>query len=173
MKTPAALLAILAANLVLWPAAWYLATKPVSTLPIKQQRSATDIAAAPTLGAALDFSELSPVQAYSRPLFSKDRRPWQPPPPDPTEQAAAPAAPVATTEPIEPPQAKLVGVSAAGGSDMKALLHLSVAPEPEWFIVGDDLEGWTINKINAQSVVMVRGEQTFSLELYPEASAGQ
>jgi hypothetical protein len=173
VKTAAAALAVLAANLIVWPSAWYLATDPVSTLPIKQQRNATDLAAAPALGEVLDFSDLSPVQAYSRPLFSRDRRPWQPPPPDPTEQVAAPVAAVAPSLPIEPPQAKLVGVSATGGTDLKALLQRSVDPEPEWFIVGDDLEGWTINKINAQSVVMVRGDQSFSLELYPETSAGQ
>ena len=173
MKPPVALFAILTANLVLWPAAWYLATKPVSTLPIKQQRSASDLATAPALGEVLDFSELSPVQAYSRPLFSKGRRPWQAPVVEQEQEVAAPAAPAAVFQPIEPPQVKLVGVSSAGGSDLKALMQFSVSPDPEWFIVGDDLEGWTISKINPQSVVIARGEQVMSFELYPEASAGQ
>lgn len=173
MKTPLALFAVLTANLVLWPAAWYLATKPVSTLPIKQQRSASDLAATPALGEVLDFSELSPVQAYSRPLFSKDRRPWQAPVVEQEQEVAVPAEPVAVLQPIEPPQVKLVGVSSAGGSDLKALMQFSVSPDPEWFIVGDDLEGWTISKINPQSVVIARGEQVMSFKLYPEASAGQ
>jgi hypothetical protein len=173
VRTSVALLAVVAANLAVWPAAWYLATDPVSTMPIKQRRTAADLPATPQLGEVLDFSELSPVQAYSRPLFSKDRRPWQPPPPDPTEQVAAPVEQVAPVEIVEPPQAKLVGVSASGGTDLKALMQLSVAPEPEWYIVGDDLDGWTVRRISAQSVVVARGEQEVSFELYPETSAGQ
>lgn len=173
MRLALNLAAILAANLVLWPAAWLAFSKPAGTSPIASPRDAGKSAGAltdqPELAGELDFSHVSPVQAYSRPLFVPSRRAWEPPPPpaepEPESQSVAAAPP---PPPMPPPALRLVGVSSLGESDVRALVQLDTAAEPVWVLVGDVLMGWKVGKIDPQSITMLRGKQRMSVNLYPE-----
>jgi len=178
MKTPLKLAAILAANLAIWPAAWAVFERPAGTGAIASPRDAGrggGVADQPKLGEVLDFSEMSPVQAYSRPLFDKARRPWQPPAP-PAEPVAEPVAEQVVEPEVQAlpaPAIRLIGVSSAGVADMKALLQLDESPDPVWVLVGDVLQGWEVGKIDPGSVTIRRGQESMSFELYPEVSSGQ
>lgn len=179
MKTPFKVAAVLAANLAIWPMAWAIFERPAGTDAIASSRDAGrsggTMADQPQLGEVLDFSQMSPVQAYSRPLFDKSRRPWQPPAPPP-EPVAEPV-PEQVAEPevqaLPAPAIRLIGVSSSGVSDMKALLQLDESPDPVWVLVGDVLQGWEVGKIDPGSVTIRRGNESMSFDLYPEVSSGQ
>nr|WP_295468928.1 hypothetical protein [Mesorhizobium sp.] len=178
MSAALKLAAVVAANLVIWPVAWTVFQRPAGTGAIATPRDAGrangNLAAQPDLGEVLDFSQMSPVQAYSRPLFDRSRRPWQPPAP-----ADLPAEPVAVVveqpevQALPAPAIRLIGVSSSGASDMKALLQLDAFPEPVWVLVGDELQGWKVGNIDPQSITIERGGQSMSFDLYPEVSSGQ
>jgi hypothetical protein len=178
MSAALKLAAVVVANLVIWPVAWSVFQRPAGTGAIATPRDASrakgNLAAQPDLGEVLDFSQMSPVQAYSRPLFDRSRRPWQPP-----ESPELPAEPVAAVveqpavEEIAAPTIRLIGVSSSGASDMKALLQFDEAPEPIWVLVGDVLQGWKVAEIDTQSITILRGKQILSFDLYPEVSSGQ
>jgi hypothetical protein len=169
--------AVVAANLAVWPLAWVTFEQPADTGPISGQRDAGRGGPAPVqpqLGEVLDFSELSPVQAYSRPLFSPDRRAWEPPapPPAPVEPEFEPVAqPDAPPQPA--PSIRLIGVSSAGAADMKALLQMPDGGEPVWVLVGDVLEGWAVDRIDPQAITIRLGTEKMTFDLYPEVSSGQ
>jgi hypothetical protein len=172
MRLALKLAAVLAANLALWPAAWLAVTTPAGTSPIASPRDAGKSAGAladlPKLEGVLDFSHLSPVQAYSRPLFVPSRRAWEPPPPPP-EPEPQPVAAAPPPPPMPAPALRLVGVSSLGDSDIRALVQLDTAAEPMWVLVGDVLMGWKVGKIEPQSITIQRGKQRMSVALYPEA----
>jgi len=177
VSLPARIAAVLAANLVLWTGAWLAFATPAGTDAIAAVRdagrSAGALSAQPELGEVLDFSRLSPVQAYSRPLFDPSRRAWEPPvpEPEPLEPAEEVMEPVAPSMPA--PAVKLVGVSELGASDIRALVQLDEYPEPVWVIVGDELMGWTVGRIDGQSITIERGQDRVSFDLYPEHAADQ
>ena len=178
MSAALKLAAVVAANLVIWPVAWSVFQRPAGTRAIATPRDASrakgNLAAQPELGEVLDFSQMSPVQAYSRPLFDRSRRPWQPP--APPESPAEPVAAVVEQPDVQElpaPSIRLIGVSSSGASDMKALLQLDETPEPVWVLVGDVLQGWQVAKIGAESITILRGKQFMSFDLYPEVSSGQ
>ena len=179
MKTALKVAAVLAANLAIWPLAWTVFERPAGTgaiaSPRDTGRSGGAMADQPQLGEVLDFSQMSPVQAYSRPLFDKSRRPWQPPAPPPApavepviDQVAAPE-----VQALPAPAIRLIGVSSSGVSDIKALLMLDESPDPVWVLVGDVLQGWEVGKIDPGSVTIQRGSESMSFDLYPEVSSGQ
>ncbi|MCO5159982.1 MAG: hypothetical protein M9939_02510 [Mesorhizobium sp.] len=178
MSAALKLAAVVAANLVIWPAAWAVFERPAGSGAIATPRDASrakgSLAAQPELGEVLDFSQMSPVQAYSRPLFERSRRPWQPP-----ELPELPAEPVVAVaeEPevqaLPAPTIRLVGVSSSGAADIKALVQLDETPEPVWVLVGDVLQGWKVAEIGAESITILRGKQFMSFDLYPEVSSGQ
>lgn len=179
MSTALKLAAVVAANLVIWPVAWTVFQRPAGSGAIATPRDAGrangNLAAQPDLGEVLDFSQMSPVQAYSRPLFDRSRRPWQPPAP-PSDLPAEPVAAVVDQPEVQAlpaPTIRLIGVSSSSASDMKALLRLEETPEPVWVLVGDELQGWKVGKIDAQSITIQRGAQSMSFDLYPEVSSGQ
>ncbi len=178
MSAALKLAAVVAANLVIWPVAWTVFQRPAGTgaiaTPRDAGRSNGNLAAQPDLGEVLDFSQMSPVQAYSRPLFDRSRRPWQPP--APPESPAEPVAAVVEQPDVQElpaPSIRLIGVSSSGAADIKALLQLNETPEPVWVLVGDELQGWTVGKIDPQSITIERGGQSMSFDLYPEVSSGQ
>ena len=178
MSAALKLAAVVAANLVIWPVAWSVFQRPAGTGAIATPRDASrakgNLAAQPELGEVLDFSQMSPVQAYSRPLFDRSRRPWQPP--EPLDLPAEPVAAIVEQPDVQElpaPTIRLIGVSSSGASDMKALLQLDETPEPVWVLVGDVLQGWQVAKIGAESITILRGKQFMSFDLYPEVSSGQ
>lgn len=108
-------------------------------------------------------------ESLSRPLFHASRRPFVRPPPEPTSQPAV-EPPVAAVEPAPPPalpELRLAGLSSAG-ERKSALLGRADAPDLQWVQLGDSIAGWRIDAITASSVVLVSGDQRFTMALYPD-----
>jgi hypothetical protein len=169
---PLRLLGIAGANAVIFSLLWWVASTPLDISPIAWKKAHEGlIDPKGDAGQRLDFARLEPVHAYSRPLFSPDRRPWEPPPPPPAPKkkpAARQQQPVAQV--LEPPPFRLVGVSIPNGAAAKALLRRDSDPEPGWVAEGGNLEGWIVEKIDLQSIVLQQNGQSFSIDLYPEAN---
>jgi hypothetical protein len=162
------LLLTLAANAGLAVALAVLLATPVDVspiLPTEQHRLAlADESSGPDEAGRLDFSGLDRNQVIARPLFSMERRPWQPPP----EPAAAPVAAVAP-EPEQVQDVVLLGVGIAGGR-ARALLMRADGTESAWVTEGETIWDWTIGEISDQSVAIEHGDRDLSLRLYPTAS---
>ena len=170
MKFAAVAAIVVGANVVAWAPMVWLAGNPLDTtaVPIDQsgRGAGVDVAAQDDL--ELDFSELTPVHSYSRPLFSRTRKPWQPATRAPEQQVqqrpqAAPQQP--------PPAVKLVGVSMSGNAVSRALLRHEVEIEPIWVLEGDELDGWMVARIDMHSIELRQGDRTISIDLYPEGRA--
>ncbi|MDN2566017.1 hypothetical protein N1F89_07275 [Aquibium sp. A9E412] len=178
MRTLVLLLGLFAVNLAGWSGVWWMATQPVDTAAIQPERTAgralDDLGALPGDEHVLDVAELTPVQAYSRPLFARNRKPWQPPKPPPAKKP--PVQQVAKKPPpppVPPPPVRLVGVSFAPNMVPRALLRHKAQVEPIWVIPGDNLQGWTVSRIDAQSIELKRGNRKVAVSLYPSNGATQ
>ena len=98
-----------------------------------------------------------------RPLFSRSRRPFVPPPAEVTEtfpEISEPAQAVAE------PQLSLKGVYIQGG--VRRALILSTESPAQWQSVGDDVSGWNITEIGANEITLEAQGQTRRLKLYVE-----
>ena len=159
----AVIAALAAANL-------WMAANPVDVSPSASTRQARDGAADTQLdpGKAPDLSQLSLVQANSRPLFAKNRKPWSPPQAAKAAKAKGAAQPgraVAGRTP--PPDLRLIGVSISGGS-ARALLLSGASPDPVWVAAGESFGNWKVSEITERFVTVQQADQTVSLDLYPE-----
>lgn len=161
--------ALVAVGVAVWGSVLWMADNPIETSAIVEQRSTTgllDGVGEQGVDQPYDATELNLVDAYARPLFSRDRKPWSPPAPPAEELTTAEAPP-----PGEPnvPKFILVGVSIPDNAGAKALLRRGPRAEPVWLSEGEKLGGWTVHKIEQGSIVVRRGNRDFSLDLYPEA----
>ena len=121
---------------------------------------------------AADLSEPSFVETFSRPLFAKDRRRWEPPPPSkpPPKRIAQPKKPAVRQ--IDRPDFNLIGISISDGA-AKALVRRNSALEPVWVSEGETVGGWIVSAIDNQSIIFRQEDQTVSIDLYPDISANQ
>jgi hypothetical protein len=104
-------------------------------------------------------------QSTSRPVFFEGRRypereivavaPPSPPPPVLHQVVAASSVGF-----------KLMGLQIGAGS-ARALIEVP-SKAPVWYGVGDQIEAWTIQTIMPDSVLLVRGSQSASLNLYSQ-----
>lgn len=141
-----------------------LEARPVQILPTKA-------------GAASEFpdDEDSPavlVEALKRPLFSEDRRPFQPLAPKQSGRNSRPAGPAAIRPVLPRPDMRLLGVHLASSGKF-ALLSTPGLPRGEWFRLGAELEGWKLNRIDVDHVVFIRAPDSFSLKLHVDKSPAQ
>lgn len=126
-------------------------------------------AADPSLGinplAELKLTDLDATM--KRPLFEATRRPIEPPrikpPAPPPRTVVAPPAPA----PI--PAFKLFGILASGGSAMAIIGHPG-APAPLRLETGDHIEGWRVDTIEPNRVVLSRGAQRKELTIFRRPS---
>lgn len=173
-----ALAGVVAANALVWTTAWWMTTTPAGTAAIVTPQAAERMRAAEAAGAGIeagpDFAAPSQTHSLSQPLFHRSRQPWQPPAPA-APPPQPPPAPVArpAPQPVKPPAIRLVGVSAPARAAPRALLRREVEVDPVWVVEGDVLEGWTVSRIEPESVLLQLGRQTVSIELYPGVRVGQ
>ncbi|MBX5230578.1 hypothetical protein HJC06_29970 [Rhizobium sp. NLR9b] len=101
-------------------------------------------------------------ETLSRPVFSPTRREFLPvvvpitPPPEPV--VAAPA--------VQLPAFRLEGIRKIG-PDLSALLAVNTDAPSQWLPIGGTIEGWTIDRIDIDSVVLRAGDQQAVVNLYP------
>ena len=108
---------------------------------------------APDLLAALDFSAIA-----ERPLFSPDRRP---PPVDQQAPQGTATSPVSATP---PPKLTLSAIIGDAGS-WKAMLVAARGGEVRLVSEGDKVDGWMLESIKEESVVLTLGERREELQL--------
>lgn len=105
------------------------------------------------------------TQALSRPLFSSDRREFVEPQIQEPETTPEPPPVVSSYSAV--PAVTLVGTRLIGDTN-SALVMSSSGEEPNWLVVGDLVAGWTISEISSSRIVLASGEQSISVELYPQ-----
>lgn len=110
---------------------------------------------------------VSLVEALSRPLFQRTRRPFVPeampvdPPPNLEETVeAAPPPPV-----VDSSQLMLKGVLKLPGRT-QALISTANNPDGVWIELGATVDGWTVKSLDQDSVALVSGETEIQLKLY-------
>ncbi len=153
-----------------------IADHPVNTSPITAQQSRDSMFSDADTGGhtkqTADLSELSFVETFSRPLFAKNRRRWEPPPPSkpPPKRVVQPKKPAVRQ--IDRPDFNLIGVSISDGA-AKALVRRNSELEPVWVSEGEAVGGWIVSAIDSQSISVRQKDQTVSIDLYPDVSANQ
>jgi hypothetical protein len=129
--------------------------------------------------AELSFAELS-----SRPIFAPSRRPFVPPvsvvpepPPEPVTIAPIPQS-VPVPEPIiaavpppapliDPAQFQLKGIMQSGNKK-SALIVTPQSPDGAWMVKDSDIMGWTLVRIERNSVLLNGEERDVTLQQYSE-----
>ena len=101
--------------------------------------------------------------ALGRPLFSPDRRAWQPPPPPPVVEVAAP-------QPEETVVADFVvaGLGVARGR-AKAFLTDGNGEAIGWVAEGDTVMDWTVVAIAGRAVTFRQADREVAFELASDA----
>ena len=149
-----------------------LATSPVEPMPaaahgrIQAVRSEASAATAEALRPAM--ASYDRHHALSRPLFSPDRRPWQPPAEEPVEAAPVPE-PAYQAEPEPEADFILIGIGVARGQ-ARALLMSGAGDELGWVAEGETVFDWTISAISERSITIERAEREVSLNLHADAT---
>jgi hypothetical protein len=98
----------------------------------------------------------------NRPLFEKSRRPAQ----LRAEPAMKPEPPQAAVEPSPPNQNALILLGVVQGERTIALLKRNQGGQSVRAEEGDVIDGWTIKRIDNQSVLLSHGQQQISLQLF-------
>lgn len=97
-----------------------------------------------------------------RPLFSRSRRPYVPPPPEPAQID------VVETQVILPePQLTLQGIFISG-SVRRALIATPDSPAATWHNEGDSISSWRLAEIKPNTLILLAGDQRRTVELYVE-----
>lgn len=125
-----------------------------STLPVRASAKTTDADAATAGGTG---------EILARPLFSRTRRPFVPPPVERVEPA--PEEPQSVQAISEPPLT-LQGVYIRGRT--RRALILSAEASAQWKTVGDTVSGWNIIEIAPNGIQLEAGGETRDIKLYVE-----
>lgn len=100
------------------------------------------------------------VEALSRPIFSRSRRP------------SPKSAKLQVDSDISPNAIASGGLAVSAIVENKemhqAYVVSSDAPEGAWRKVGDTVDSWTISMIDRHEVILKSGQQTTSIKLYPD-----
>ena len=96
-----------------------------------------------------------------RPLFTIDRRPYQPPP---SAQSAAPTGPPPPTL-----DAQLVGIAKAADAHL-ILLRVGAAPTVHRLRMGEQIDGWSVTSIGEASATLSNNGHERELSLVTSAS---
>lgn len=106
------------------------------------------------------------AQTLARPVFSRDRRPYQPvlpaPPPPPRLPPPPPGAVV--------PRRSAEGIGLLGilmnGPAHRALLRLPSFPKGQWVNEGEEISGWILTLVAQDHAVLQAEGQKLELRLY-------
>jgi hypothetical protein len=148
---------------------WSSGTAPVpgtgapAAIPVEQAgprpMAGADRFAHPLASLALDDLR----DTVRRPLFEKTRRPVEPPP----RVAPAPAAPAPIPRPTADPNAlSLLGVVKSDEGEAMALLRRNQSGQNVRLQEGETVDGWTIDRIDADAVVLRQGDTRIALQLF-------
>lgn len=148
------------------------APRPGGSAPkaIAADQADAGVAASPSVGAdqaAHPLASLALDQLHDtvgRPLFERTRRPLEPPQ---TRAAPAPALPAPIPRPAADPNAlTLLGVLINDGGHAIALLQRNSTGQSVRLQEGDTVDGWTIERIEAEEVVLKQGDTNIALQLF-------
>ncbi len=99
-----------------------------------------------------------------RPLFEKGRRPVEPPP---ARAAAVPAIPAPVPRRTADPNAlSLLGILTSEGQSAIALVRRNQTGQNLRLQEGDTVDGWTIDRIEADRVFLRQGDTKIALQLF-------
>ena len=105
-------------------------------------------------------------QSLARPIFSRARRPYQPP------QPALPGPPPAPVPAIVPPRQAEEGIVLLGimlnGDTRRALLRLKAFPGGKWVTLGEEVNGWQLSEVAQDRAMLQADGQRLLLRLYRE-----
>ena len=98
-----------------------------------------------------------------RPLFEKGRRPVEPPP----RTAAVPALPVPVPrKTVDTNALSLLGILTSEGQSAIALMKRNQTGQNLRLQEGDTVDGWTIDRIEADRVFLRQGDTKIALQLF-------
>jgi hypothetical protein len=103
-------------------------------------------------------------EALARPIFSKTRRPYVPPPPARPEPSPAPIA----APPITDPGILVGGVIIERGLK-KAFLFSKSDPQGSWVKEGETFLGWRLHSVESAGVKLQQQNRILEVLLYPKA----
>jgi hypothetical protein len=142
---------VTALALVNW---WVMGLEPAPPFTVA---SSADTPEAPVFGQQpIDPLPLSDFEEIvRRPVFSASRSPFV----VPTERAQ-------TLAGLRSPDLRLAGV-AIDTNKKRALLRTTQQPQGRWVEQGDSIEGWLLQSVREDAVIVASGQQTHELRLYP------
>jgi hypothetical protein len=146
------------------------ATAPGTAAPEKAGAEPQDAGAEAPADKAQDAHPLASLaldelhDTVRRPLFEKARRPVEP---QPVRQAAVPVPQVALPRRMADPNAlTLLGVLMNEGGSSIALLRRNQTGQNVRLQEGDTVDGWTIERIEAEGVTLRQGDTKIALQLF-------
>jgi len=130
--------------------------------------------AAPSDAAFVNPLAAHPIAAFAatreRPLFSPTRRP--PPRPVAADAPRPVAVPPSPAPPSAPPSMALFG-TIIGLNGARALIRTGDAPKIVEVAAGDEVGGWTVNRIDKRHLVLSLGERLATFELFGSQGANE
>ena len=111
--------------------------------------------------AGLTLGELR--DTVQRPLFEKKRRPVEPPP---VRVSAAPVPPPVAARRADPNALSLLGVLLSEGQGTIALVRRNQTGQSMRLQEGDTVDGWTVERIEPESIMLRQGDTKVALQLF-------
>jgi hypothetical protein len=149
----------------------YLLGAPVETTAIASGVRATGqlagIAVAGGKAGIEHIEGLTFIQTFSRPLFSRDRRRYEPPKTEPPPKPEPKSIVQKPLPPVEPPNFQLIGIS-INNAGSRALISGLPGLDPQWFAEGEVIGDWKLTAIADAAITVTHGDQNVSINLYPE-----
>ncbi|MEJ8574477.1 hypothetical protein [Microbaculum marinum] len=139
----------------------------------QEEAPATDANSGLLIGIMGDRGLEDFTSTRERPLFTPARHPpLPPPPPPPPPPPAPPKAPkVKKEKPPEPPSLRLVGIVIT--DEQQLALLIDKERNVRRLGVGDEFDGWSLSKMNANSIEMkLKNERRVYKMFQPEDEAG-
>lgn len=127
---------------------------------------------APTLAAANLPSLAEFPETLMRPLFNADRRPRPAAPKPVAEAAPVPAPPSAPDAPAPTADGfRLIGMMRKGETDKRALIRTPANAQAKWVAAGGEIDGWRIDLIGKDRVLLTKGRRETELLLHAAPAA--
>ena len=152
---------------------WHLLNEPVDVSPIDADLTKTTSFKKDENTQAIErnLSQMRLSATIDRPLFSRERRKFVPPPPPkpietkPVAGLSQPASPAASQpqSPVPAPDITVIGVSL---SEAKSSALITGDAENRWVYLGESVNAWTVDAIDGDGVLLRNGKQKLRLNLY-------
>lgn len=112
-------------------------------------------------------------ETLARPLFSSTRRPPEPRPPEPVAGQLPQLTETPPPQPIQVTSPETLILKGIFIDDERrlALIQTPATPQGVWLAPGAEVEGWTVSRIEKQSIAIEANGQAASLTLYVDKPA--